>query len=244
MKLVSLNIEGSKHLEAVAAFLQKQDADVICLQETQPDLQDFLASHGYTYATLPLTLRTDDRDLDEPEGLLLATKHPVTFDSFYYHKPAQHLRPFVKAQWRDTCAHGALFGDITFEGQIFCIGTTHFTWSPDGKESAEQESDMEAFLEKTNTMKPHIICGDFNIPRMHNSLYQTLCASYADNVPAHYTSSLDRTIHRLGNDPSRSIIFDEYMVDYVFTQSPYTARDVELVFGISDHAAVVATITQ
>lgn len=37
-------------------------------------------------------------------------------------------------------------------------------------------------------------------------------------------------------------IFEEYMVDYIFTQSPYWADNVKLKFGVSDHAAVIAEI--
>jgi endonuclease/exonuclease/phosphatase family metal-dependent hydrolase len=50
--------------------------------------------------------------------------------------------------------------------------------------------------------------------------------------------------HRIGHLPEKQNLFTDYMVDYVFTQAPYTAHDVELVFDLSDHAAVVATISK
>ena len=67
---------------------------------------------------------------------------------------------------------------------------------------------------------------------------------YTDTIPANYTSSLDKTLHRKGDDPSRAHLFTDFMVDYLFTKPDYQASDVRLEFGISDHAAVVATISK
>ena len=91
-------------------------------------------------------------------------------------------------------------------------------------------------------LDPHVFCGDFNIPRGHNVLYETLTTRYTDSVPATYASSLDKNIHRKGDDISRAHLFTSFMVDYVFTQKPYQAENVRLEFGISDHAAVVADV--
>lgn len=33
------------------------------------------------------------------------------------------------------------------------------------------------------------------------------------------------------------------MVDYIFTQPPYDVKNVKLVFGVSDHAAIIADIS-
>ncbi len=242
MKIVSLNIEGSKHVNRVIPFLEAEQADVICLQEAQLDLHPYLEKAGYTFHVLPMTLRTDDSHLNEPEGLLLATRHETTFDSFYYHMPEEGIQPFIKAAWRDTCAYGVLFADVTFQGKLFRIGTTHFTWTPDGMPNSEQDADADALFSFLRTQKPHVICGDFNIPRLHNYNYKRLTELYTDAIPTNYTSSLDRTLHRCGKDAQRSIMFDEYMVDYLCTQTPYTASDVRLQFGISDHAGIVATL--
>ena len=117
MKIVSLNIEGSKHINRVIPFLESEQADVICLQEAQLDLHPYLAESGYTFQVLPMTLRTDDAHLDEPEGLILATRHEATFSSFYYHMPEDGIQPFIKASWRDTCAYGVLFCRYCIPGE-------------------------------------------------------------------------------------------------------------------------------
>ena len=88
------------------------------------------------------------------------------------------------------------------------------------------------------------MCGDFNIPRHYNPLYDELTKYYVDNIPLSYISSLDPTLHYAGSHPDKKMLFDSYMVDYIFTQTPYTATDVRLEFSISDHAGVVAHISK
>ena len=244
MKLISINIEGTKHVNTVRAFLLKEQPDVICLQEAQKDLLPLLEEGGYTYATLAHTLRTDDTHLEEPEGLILASRYPAVFESFYYHMPEGGIQPFMKAQWRDTCAYGVIIARIQYEGMQYQIATTHFTWTPDGKPNTEQDSDLEILLSKLGEAGPHILCGDLNIPRLHNRNYQTLIEHYTDGIPSSYMSSLDRDKHRCGKSPLHTIMFDEYMVDYILSKPSYSTSDVRLEFGISDHAAIVATIQQ
>jgi endonuclease/exonuclease/phosphatase family metal-dependent hydrolase len=126
----------------------------------------------------------------------------------------------------------------------YSIGTTHFTWTPDGdKPGFGQRADMKVFMEIVKKLPSHIMCGDFNIPRHHNALYENLTEIYTDTIPEKYKSSLDKTLHRIGHLPEKQTLFNDYMVDYVFTQPPYKASDVHLEFKLSDHAAVVATIT-
>ena len=67
-----------------------------------------------------------------------------------------------------------------------------------------------------------------------------LKASDADNIPPQYPTSIDVTLHKRGRE--RPHEFADKMVDGLFTTPGYRARDVELHFGISDHAAVTALI--
>jgi hypothetical protein len=63
-------------------------------------------------------------------------------------------------------------------------------------------------------------------------------------VPAHYRSSLDNNLHRLAEKPELAHLFTDYMVDYLLVQPPYHAHDVRLEFGVSDHAAIIATLSR
>ena len=126
---------------------------------------------------------------------------------------------------------------------MYAIATTHFTWAPNGNISTDaQHMDMDAFLFHMEKYKPHVMCGDFNIPRGHNDLYDKLLIAYKDAVPELYATSLDAEFHRLRLDQDRKVLLERYMVDYILTQEPYRAEDVRLQFGVSDHAAVIATI--
>jgi len=46
----------------------------------------------------------------------------------------------------------------------------------------------------------------------------------------------------MGEVASRAHLFTHFMVDYIFIQPPYRAENVEFIFGVSDHAAVVAEV--
>lgn len=244
MKLITVNIEGSNHLNRIQEFIEKEQPDILCLQEAQPDMKEYLESQLYTAAFLPMTIRAGGADhRKKPEGLILATKHRAIFNSFYYYSPDAALQEFDKNEWRNTCAHGVLHAQIEHLGEKYCIATSHFTWTPNGSEAnPEQIMDMASFTKLIRELPPHIMCGDFNIPRKHNRLYAELLKLYKDEIPSHHASSLDKELHRLGKQVDKAIIFEEYMVDYIFTQPPYTVAEVRLEFGVSDHAAAVATI--
>ena len=132
--------------------------------------------------------------------------------------------------------------DINFANETYKIATTHLPDTEDGLETEFQIRSINNLLQCLDQENPHLICGDFNIPRGYNSLYNNICNNYQDNIPTNYKSSLDRTLHHMGNKIIDQPIFDEYMVDYIFTKIPYETKDVRLEFGISDHAGVVASV--
>jgi endonuclease/exonuclease/phosphatase family metal-dependent hydrolase len=239
MKLISLNMEGNSHLDRVQTFLQKESPDVIALMEVPENMCGWLQEQGYQTSFVPMTIRTQN-DTTFTEGILLASKTPHTSSSHYYRRDSEKICAFDSKDKFNTCSHAILFAEIG----AFNIATTHFTWNPVGEIADElQKKEMQILLEITRKLPVHILCGDMNIPRNCNELYETLCKHYTDNIPSYYQSSLDRTLHWRRDDPTRAKLFDDFMVDYVFTQPPYAASDVRLQFGISDHAAVVAHLS-
>jgi endonuclease/exonuclease/phosphatase family metal-dependent hydrolase len=243
MKLISLNIEGNKHFDRVLPFIEGENADVICIQEIfENDIERFLA-FGYTSTFLPMTIKPVD-GISQIQGIAMCTRIPQkNIQQYYYSNDFEEIPTFNKNDINNTVMHGVILSDFEFKGSTFTIGTTHFTWTPAGESPClEQQTDLDSFLLKIKEYAPHVMCGDFNIPRNINSLYQKLIQNYSDAIPSHYTSSLDKNLHRLGITPDAIRLFETFMVDYVFTQKPYIPKDVRLAFGISDHAAVVATI--
>ncbi|MFT5850036.1 MAG: exonuclease III [Patiriisocius sp.] len=242
MKLLSLNVEGSKHLERTSVLFKEQMADVVCLQECNEETISVLKSLGYATHFLPMTLRSGEKNTEE--GVVLASLHPVTFSTHYYHTPNQTLSVFAKEDSRNTNRQGLIVGTVSVNEVAHTIATTHFTWTEDGSTpNQSQVDDIEALLQYTQTLGSHVICGDFNIPRSHSSLYKEITDAYTDQVPQHHKSSMDAQLHRLGSTPGKEIIFTNYMVDYILTKGPYGAQNVELIFGVSDHAAVIGNIT-
>lgn len=237
-KLVSLNVEGAKHLDRIMPFLAKENPDVVALLEAPDFLSEMLADLGYHTTFAPMMLRTQEGQTFQ-EGVLFASRRAHVADTHYYYRANPEIMHFVKHDKRSTISHVAVHAEI--DGAHFVA--THFTWNKSGETAdLHQKNDMRALLAYLETLPPHTLCGDMNIPRKENELYDLLCEHYTDTIPDAYFSSLDRDLHRAGNDPELSKLFDRFMVDYVFTQSNYAASDVRLEFGVSDHAAVVAHV--
>lgn len=244
LQLVNCNVEGWKHGDRVRAMLQEVQPDVVCLQEAPAGyIETISLQQDFPYQLFaPIVLRQATGGDPFPEGVLIASKLPFeTYSVEYYHRPHQHLRVFDDNQKRDTIDQVCLFVQIG----SFAIATTHFTWTPNGNAPCEyQRTDQSRLLAWLATQPPHLLCGDMNIPRHHNPLYEQFLTQYIDAIPELYASSLDATFHRLGSDPTRAHLFRDFMVDYVFTQAPYEALNTTLRFGVSDHAAVIGTIVR
>ena len=213
--------------------------EVICLQECPSIMSEILSDRQYYVSFTPLTLR-ECSDPKCQEGILLASLLPHHSAVHYYRTGIDELRIFKKEDYYHTMKKAVLYADV---GGIH-VATTHFTWTPEGSEPNEyQYQEMQLLLQYLDRLPPHVLCGDFNIPRGYNPIYeQYLLPRYVDAVPAEYTSSLDPTAHRMGNVPEKQHLFTQYMVDYIFTQKPLSAQDVRLIFEVSDHAAVVGEI--
>lgn len=247
MKLVSLNVEWLLHTSRVLPFLEEQKADVVCLLEATEKYAEKLRDFGYQTHFLPRCKRVQGGEEFE-DGIIIASLHSARFETIYYygHKGEEvPLDVFNPDTQRSTCLQGVAVAHITHNGQVYIIATTHFTWAPNGDIPTQaQQSDLRALLDILAQYGPHVLCGDFNIPREYNFLYEKLTSLYIDKIPKMYTTSLDKEFHRLRHNQEKKDLLDRYMVDYVFTQDPYTAQDVQLRFGLSDHAGVIATIQQ
>lgn len=246
MKLISLNIEGNRHLDRVLPFILREMPDVLCLMEVQePDVHRF-TELGYETFFKPMMIRTVS---GEPvkEGLLYCTKkETVAVESrrtYYLVDESGAIQNYDESLEHLGVNSVCVFGDLRFEGRSYTVGTIHFTWTPQGTSpSPMQYRSMDRLLGFLTREKPHVMCGDFNIPRRKSPLYETLTEHYTDTIPPTYASSLDPTLHKLAGRKDREEVITSFMVDYVFTQPPYLAEDVHLEFGLSDHAGVVATV--
>lgn len=236
-KLISLNVEARKHHDLIVPFLHEEKADIICLQEASKELEKILIERGYQTTFSPMCIRTDVFG-EFTQGILIASKVPQESRIITYYQIDND--PLSKHQ---NYSFSYILTKLKISNEIFNIATTHLMDTKDGKEDEVQIAGANELLKYLDEEEPHIICGDFNIPRGFNSLYEKFTARYKDTVPKHYNSSLDKNIHRLGQVELDQPIFEKYMVDYIFTQPPYDVKNVKLVFGVSDHAAIIADIS-
>lgn len=245
MKLVSLNVEGNNHFKRVHAFLRNERPDVLCLQEAPEYFSQTLRALGYSTAYAPVKVETKNGETYNA-GNLIGARLPMVARENYYHGTREVItvhRPDVDATELEV--HPYLIATVTDEdGTEYEIATTHLMVTKDGLPDALQRQGAESLLALIDQEQPHVLCGDMNMPRGYNELYEEFKKRYKDEIPAEYKSSLDKNLHRYSNrlDELTAPIFDSYMVDYIFTQAPYEAKNVRLQFGVSDHAAVIGEI--
>ena len=121
--LVTLNIEGRKHLERITPFLLEQRPDVITLQEVHEDTSEALASqlgYGYRFAK-----RLDIVDDPSPQGCAVITHFPIQSHKLDYYEQFTHRMPEAPPYviGRPNCPVLSTVLDI--EGQPVTVATKH-----------------------------------------------------------------------------------------------------------------------
>ena len=246
LSLVCINIEGSKHLDRVLPFLKERQPDVVCVQELrQDDISRFEEVAGPLVA---YEIMRYWQPALEPDGIgIFSKQHARDKKTTYYRKVSGELPPFdARSAETKYVSENIMFTRADFEkdGVLYRIGTTHFTWTPNGKSNAFQHADLEKLLPILEEAGEIVFCGDFNAPR-GGEIFAELAKRYTDNIPEKYEWSLDLQLHRAGKaipKDAQEMGLKGYMVDGLFSTPGYKVSDVELVNGLSDHCAVVATI--
>ena len=238
LKLVSLNIEKDRHLDRITPFLSEQMPDVFCAQEVYESSIPVIAKalSGAAYVYVPMTGRPKENP-PHMQGVAIFSRLPIKAQSVRYYVGRPDTVP--DSDDNDPLTYNAsnrmvVLCDIEKEGQLFRVGTTHFTWTPDGEPTDGQRSDMRALIALFDDAEELILAGDFNVSR-GGELFGALAQRYKDNVPPHYTTSIDGNLHRKGQL--------NRMVDGIFSTPRYTVSDVEMISGVSDHCALVAKIS-
>ncbi len=251
MKLISLNIEGDKHLSLSLPFFEREKPDVLCLQEVfDKDAEIIAHTLGMKHAFAPMTLRVTT--LPEREGMLLPNGVAILSNSpllgiktNYYHEPIEGLPEFDRTSpetIHGTLKRALLSASIQTDIDYYTVATTHLTWTPVGLVTDEQEKSAEELFKLLNVFEDVILCGDFNMPRGVNTLYERFTERYVDTIPTSYASSLDPERHRASANPEDLARITRFMVDYIFITKEYRAKNVHLKSGVSDHMAVVADV--
>ena len=243
VSLISLNVEHERHLETVSDFLSRRKPDVVCLQEFREHDIEYITEilDGAYHTFAPMTHVTLDSG-PHTVGLAIFSRLPFVAQQALYYVGRDGVVP--EGNENDAAAANnknriVLVCDVEKKGAIFRIATTHFTWTHDGQPDDLQRRDMAALLRILSGAGEFVFAADLNAPR-GGEMFTALASRYKDNIPPGIKTSIDISLHRAGKERAEQLATK--MVDGLFTTPAYTASDVSLVSGVSDHMAIVATI--
>ncbi|PZP40608.1 MAG: hypothetical protein DI585_00635 [Pseudomonas fluorescens] len=241
LRIASINIERSKHLHRVETFLKTIKPDVLCLQELCakdiPFIEDLIGNKLH-YA--PMCLHPAEVELDTIGIGLISWTNLEDVSTTYYHGTGQNIREieFIEDRGHRMADNNSVDNAIiagTCQG--FRIATTHLNVTRKGEASAFQLASAAKLIKvaeaEAQTYGGILLCGDFNAPR-GNATFSLLAEHFIDGVPAHYTTSIDGSLHRAGHI--------ELMVDGLFHTPSYQLQNAKLHTGVSDHCALTTTL--
>lgn len=258
IKVVTLNIgRGFPKcgIEKAFEFLSNDEWDIACIQDMwETDTEDLMelfptaqifapmAKHPRGCTMVPVGIGIFSRNLPLKSTSVYAyvgnvspvlDLNGVEVDAFNNAYPKDLKRV------RETESRLAVFVEVRV-GNLFYfkVGTTHGTWVPKGITDDQQRESMSRLAGIMRSQEyGFVMAGDFNAPR-EGEIYKTLIseANVADCVPRHITNSIDWKV--------RGKEGPDILVDYFFARAPYLVTDVEAHFGISDHAALSATVSR
>ncbi|MBC8495944.1 endonuclease/exonuclease/phosphatase family protein [archaeon] len=232
LKIITLNIEFDRHLDAVIPFLKKEKADIVCLQEVlEPHFHLIKKELGMKGWFMPIHMK-DYTHIDVPKGVeiqqgtVMLTNLSNNGFLEYYFRPKNVIvfTDFTKV------ARGLIVSSIEHEGKKFNIATVHYAWTPDGQIDDGQKKDFVKLIEFIKPFDDLLLCGDFNAPR-GREMFSMFCKHFKDNLPKDVVSTIDENIHR-----KKGL---SYAVDTFFTTPNYKISNVKVVDGISDHKALI-----
>jgi hypothetical protein len=240
--LVSVNIEGRRHLEdRVIPFLKDVSPDVVNLQEVYDfDLRRFSEELGMEAIFAPMRIRPlTYREQGENFywGLATLSRFPISrCQADYFQRSSMDIPENAPNGIHDDNA-GLVLNSTIQNGAEYNLGNTHFTWTPDGYPSSQQDENVGKLLDLVSG-KRIILSGDTNAARVlpngePGRIWRQIAEVMKDNIPVDIGSTIDGKLHKAGDL--------NLVVDGLFTNG-YFAKDVTVVPGISDHCAIVAQI--
>jgi endonuclease/exonuclease/phosphatase family metal-dependent hydrolase len=249
IKLITLNVEGSRHWPQILPFLERERPDVLCLQELfERDLAMLKKLFNYEAVFLPMYRDRYQEEVVETLGIALLVKNQFrNTHSDYYHKGIAeiqtHDRTSVESKMKTTY-YGLVWGDVEINGKGFTIAATHFTWTPDGTPNEYQDKDAGSLFKILETIPSVVLCGDFNVPRGNNRIYHRLVERYKDNIPSAFATTMDVERHKVRSNPVEREKLKRFVVDFIFSTPEYQVTNVRQQFGVSDHTAIIAEVNR
>lgn len=247
MKLISLNIERSRHLrERVLPFLRAEAPDVLCLQELCAcDIAVFEDLFGQPLLYAPITIHPYPNLNDagrEPIGVGLISRHPLKNPAVLYTNgrpyPIPQLEFIITPEGQHTpVIHTLNQAVVSASLNGLRVQTTHLVVTASGTSTPHQREQAGHIIAHAQAeharFGPTLLCGDFNAPRGRET-WAMLAAALHDNAAPEWATTIDNALHR-SNPPA-------YVVDGMFTLGDVNMTTPRLQFGVSDHAALITDI--
>ena len=241
LNVLSLNIEGDKHLNRFIPFFINLPFDVVCLQEVMES--DFIRIktelHEVDGHFIPMATRGKERSVFGL-GIFVSKRLSFAYDEIQYHhapKKDGETLPFACPKNIHAAHRFVQYVRVHKEGRTYCVGHTHFTWTPDGYPNEEQHLLMPRVIDIVSGKKL-ILLGDLNAPREldgeKGAIWDMLAKKFHDNIPQRIRSTLDPELHRVKGL--------ERVVDCLFTPAGFVA-EVSVISGLSDHQLIAAVVT-
>lgn len=247
MKLLSVNIEGQKHLEKVRALLKNENPDFVCLQECFPEMINSIAGGEYPYRLYVPTYRVDQIEGLGPEGLVPSTtrvwgeaiisKYPLHDTQTIYLSMDEYNEKNLPIHGTDNHIPALIVANVEIGGEVYKIGTIHLTWTPKATMTKRQRLNVSELLSLLKGQEI-VLAGDFNMPR-GNAVYKKIARVFKDNIPKEVVTTLDPELHYRNAGQIKKL---ELVVDYIWSSPKYCVSYVRVVTGVSDHCALMGIV--
>ncbi len=259
--ILHLNVERNRHLDNVTALIKEKSPDIVCLQEAMADDIKLISDRsGYSFAFSPLvTLRVAGSI--KQLGQVILSRYPIleTQRHFYNDQASEYttIRTFDELDLTDGTRPKDRFDYgyslltcrlDTDKGAILTVATTHFPVTDHFMpglgdhmirtiKSVDDVERSTIFMDRLISIirrqeKPFVFTADLNNPR-GESIYDRLAHELTDHVPLEIKSSIDPDLHR-----AKKL---SLLVDTIMTSEDVSVSSFEVITGVSDHKAYLAT---
>ena len=256
IKLLSLNVAlFEKNNEKLARFIQKQNVDILALQEVTRRVdvganREFISMNSIDVGSSPLLesffapvcvfSNFEKKDFHDKDLFSVNFKGKVEFGSYL-----KTRYPIVKAQnvfvqnhfsyvtdwsaWPEEDYRAVQVTDLEIEGKKLRVLNYHGIWSKDKKDSDKSKSACEVIKKLAlETEYPSIICGDFNLFPDTDSI--GVFAPELTSLVDQFNIASTRPATNELNCEKRNV------VDYIFVTKGVTVKNFEVIESdASDH---------
>lgn len=249
IKFLSLNIFRGKCLESVLSFIEKEQFDIIQLQEVSGD---FISFNNVNDCFEVIKNKTGLNG-----ELLISWNHrgnkKAYFGNATFYRPEFKMKerkelrytPFQEIEFPDNPPvpkhpRATLFLKLEGKGKdLWCVNA-HQVWGPTPYDEPYKMVHAKMLAEEVSKLSgPFVISGDFNV--VPSTEIIASLEPYARNLTKEYglVNTLDPHIHRAGH-----LFPPGLAVDYIFTHPSIVVKKFDVIdqMTLSDHMALVATL--